>query len=180
MNEKLIWIFISLCCFIGLLIHNAWILKLTLGSFHKSCLHFLAFFDPYDLLVHKQKFQPFMLHFYKTSTEPPWQLPGALCKTTWRSMCYFHIFKKDRYQTVFGLNLWIPAPVVYGQQCILYSGSVGSQLRRHQQQRPLQGFAEDHMGSDPYYIAVGHTVSLSTFYFSCVLCMVPRPYQTLV
>ena len=66
----------------------------------------------------------------------------------------------------------------YGQQCILYSGSVGSQLRRHQQQRPLQGFAEDHMGSDPYYIAVGHTVSLSTFYFSCVLCMVPRPDHT--
>ena len=93
-------------------------------------------------------------------------------------MCYFHIFKKNRYQTVFGLNLWIPAPVVYGQQCILYSGSVGSQLRRHQQQRPLQGFAEDHMGSDPYYIAVGHTVSLSTFYFSCVLCMVPRPDHT--
>ena len=78
----------------------------------------------------------------------------------------------------FGLNLGIPATVVYGQQCILYSGSVGSQLRRHQQQRPLQGFAEDHMGWDPYYIAVGHTVSLSTFYFSCVLCMVPRPDHT--
>ena len=90
----------------------------------------------------------------------------------------FSYSENFRCQTIFGVNLGIPATVVYGQQCILYSGSVGSQLRRHQQQRPLQGFAEDHMGSDPYYIAVGHTVSLSTFYFSCVLCMVPRPDHT--
>ena len=98
--------------------------------------------------------------------------------------CVISIYSKNcKYHTIFGVNLGVLVTVVYGQQCILYSGSVGSQLRRHQQQRPLQGFAEDHMGSDPYYIAVGlsHSVPFYILFFMCVVHGAQtRPYQTLV
>ena len=51
--------------------------------------------------------------------------------------------------------------MVYGQQCILYSGSVGSQIGRHKQQRPLEGFAEDHMGSKRFKGIGFHCTSLN-------------------
>ena len=65
---------------------------------------------------------------------------------------------------------WLVVPVVVLRvqvvlqlawvKCIMYSGSLGSQLRRHQQQRPLQGFAEDHMGSKSFKGIRFHCTSL--------------------
>ena len=73
-------------------------------------------------------------------------LLGSLWGTLTVHVLFMYIQNIIEINHFFGVNLGIPATVVYGQQCILYSGSVGSQLRWHQQQRPLQGFAEDHMG----------------------------------